>query len=445
MKDNACLGHAGLVSRRRFLRNTAWAFSVGAAFPSLVSARALGRDGGVAPSNRISLGLVGASQGMVNLNRFLPFPDAQAVAVCEVDAKRRENAVQRVNAHYQGNVARGWGDFREMFADAKLDAVILATPDHWHGVMAVAALRAGLDVFGEKPLAHTLAEGRAIADAARRHGRVWQTGSWQRSVATFRRAVELIRGGCLGKISRVEAGTYGGIPAAATSPPNLGKPPAGLDYEMWVGPAAWTDYDPRVTHLRWRYVLNYGGGRLMDFVGHHVDIAQWALDCDGTGPVRFSGTGEFAATPPYDAERSYRFECVYANGVEMTVSSELQPGVKFHGERGWLYVGRARGINGAASLTASDPAILAESPESGGTSVYRSDNHWRNFLDCVKTRAETVSPAEAGHRAASIGHLGHIAILTGRKIHWNPDTETIRGDAGASALLQPVFRGRWGI
>ncbi|MDR1498275.1 MAG: Gfo/Idh/MocA family oxidoreductase [Puniceicoccales bacterium] len=414
-------------------------------FPTIVSARALGRDGGVAPSNRIVLGLVGASQGMVNLSRFLPFPDVQVVAVCDVDTKRRENATRRVNTHYQRDVARGWRDFREMFARANLDAVILAAPDHWHAVMAVAALRAGLDVFGEKPLAHTLAEGRAIVDAVRRHGRVWQTGSWQRSISTFRRAVELVRSGCVGKISRIEVGTYGGIPSVAATPANIGKPPAGLDYEMWVGPAAWTDYDPRVTHLRWRYVLNYGGGRLMDFVGHHVDIAQWALGCDGTGPVRFSGKGEFATTPPYDAERNYRFVCTYANGMEMAVSSALQPGIKFYGERGWLYVGRARGINGAASLKASDPAILNETPDSGAVNIRYSDNHWRDFLECVKTRAETVSPAESGHRSASIGHLGHIAVLTGREIRWDPATETIRDDESASALLRPVFRGQWGI
>jgi predicted dehydrogenase len=377
------------------------------------------------------------------MERFLPFSDVQAVAVCETDSQRGAKAVQRINTHYKNNSAKLWRDFREMFSHAGLDAVVLAAPDHWHGVMGVTALRAGLDVFGEKPLTHTLAEGRAVCDTVKRHGRVWQTGSWQRSVATFRRATELIRGGVLGKISRVECGTLGGAPEPAGVPGNLGKPPSQLDYEMWVGPAQWTDYDPRVTHLRWRYVANYGGGRLIDFVGHHVDAALWALGLDRTGPTTVSGSGVFATTPPYDIETSYHYKCTFAGGLVLEASSELPQGAKFYGERGWLLVGRGRGINGTPFLKASSPSILEENPTVDG--VYRSDNHWRNFIDCVKSRAETIAPAEVGQRSASLGHLGHIAILTGRTIHWNPETETVRDDPGAAALLQPVFRGPWGI
>lgn len=377
------------------------------------------------------------------MERFLPFRDVQAIAVAETDYARGDKAVNRINAHYMNNSAKPWRDFREMFANAGLDAVVLAPPDHWHGVMGVAAVRAGLDVFGEKPLTHTLVEGRAVCDAVKQHGRVWQTGSWQRSVATFRRATELIRGGVLGKISRVECGTLGGAPTPAAAPSTLGNPPANLDYEMWVGPAQWTDYDPRVTHLRWRYVANYGGGRLIDFVGHHVDAALWALGLDCTGPEKVSGSGTFAMTPPYDIETSYRYECTFANGLVLEASSDLQQGAKFFGEHGWLLVGRGRGINGSPFLRASSSSILEENPAVSG--VYRSDNHWRNFIDCVKTRGETIAPAETGQRSASIGHLGHIAIQTGRTLHWNPATETFRDDPGAAALLQPVFRGAWGI
>jgi predicted dehydrogenase len=429
-------------SRRRFLGTAAAAFAA-AAFPDLIPARALGREGGVpAASNRIALGLVGTSQGWVNAERLLPFPDVVLTAICDTDSTRMARAVTRANEHYKGATARPWKDFREMFASARLDAVVLAAPDHWHGVMGVAAVRAGLDVFGEKPLAHTLAEGRAVCEAVRTHGRVWQTGSWQRSVPIFHRAAELIRGGALGTISHVECGTLGGAPAPAPTPENLGKPPAHLDYEMWVGPAQWTDYDPRVTHLRWRYVSNYGGGRLIDFVGHHVDIALWALGLDHTGPVRMRGNGDFATTPPYDIETRYEYECEFANGLRLLASSEFQQGAKFYGDRGWLLIGRGRGINGAAFLRASDPRLLEEAvPDS----LPRRDNHWRDFVDCVKSRSTPIAHAEAGHRSASIGHLAHIAIQTGREIRWDPVSENILDDPSASALLRPVFRGQWGI
>ncbi|MDR2863372.1 MAG: Gfo/Idh/MocA family oxidoreductase [Puniceicoccales bacterium] len=436
---------ASCISRRLFLRNAGMALAAGAVFPAIIPARALGRDGAVAPSNRVTLGLVGTSQGMVNLERCLPLSGVQAVAVCDTDAKRLAKAVRRVDEHYEAKGTRGYEDFREMFAKAGLDAVILAAPDHWHGIMAVAALRAGIDVYGEKPLAHTLAEGRAIVDAVKRHGRVWQTGCWQRSIGSFRRVAELVRNGRLGKISRVEVGTYSGTRELRARPADIGKPPAHLAYDLWVGPAQWTDYDSRVTHSNWRWVLNYGGGKLMDWVGHHGDIAQWALGLDATGPVKITGSGVFATTPPYDVEDKYQCECTYANGVVLSISSEFWAGAKFYGERGWLAVTRPRGGVRGGSIEASDPAVLDEVIGEGETQIYRSDDHWQNFIDCVRTRREPIATAEAAQRSASLGHLGHIAIQTGRVIHWDPDTETIQNDSGAAALLQPAFRVPWGI
>jgi len=439
------------LSRRRFLATVAGAFALPAAFPALAPARALGRDPVVpAPSNRITLALVGASQGMVNLERCLPFADVQVVAVCEADALRGERAVGRVNQFYAGTGGAGGArlrrDFREMFDRDAPDAAILAAPDHWHGIMAVEALRRGIDVFGEKPLAHTIAEGRAICEAVRRHGRVWQSGSWQRSVPAFRRAAELVRSGALGKVSHAEVGTYGHIPDARPRPADYGRPPATLDYDMWVGPAAWTPYDSRVTHLRWRYVMNYGGGRLIDFVGHHYDIAQWALGLDATGPLSVAGTGEVARVEPYDALADYEYTCEYAGGLTLRVGSKITPGVKFFGERGWLFVGRGRGINAPATLLASSPEILdAPAPAAPVAGIKTVANHWRDFLDSVRSRAETIAPAEAGHRAASVGHLAHTAILTGRKLRWNAATETVAGDPAANALLRPAFRAPWGL
>ena len=431
--------------RRRFLRNAGLSLAAGLAFPSLIPGRALGRGGAVPPSSRITLGVIGASQGMVNAERFLGFPDVQVTAVCDVDAVRLARAVRRINSHYGNEDVRPWGDFREMFARGGLDAVIIAPPDHWHGLMAIAAARAGLDVFGEKPVAHTLVEGRAVVNAIKHHGRVWQTGSWQRSERNFRQAAELVRNGRLGKISHVEIGTYGGLPPTRSVPADHARPPGTLDYDLWVGPAPWTDYDTRVTHNNWRYVLEYGGGKLMDWVGHHGDIAQWALGLDGSGPLKITATGAFGSTPPYDAAYKYNCTLTCASGTELRISSDFQPGAKFVGENGWIFASRGRGMGGTRYLDASSPDLLADGPGRHETHLYRSDDHWRNFIDCVKTRRETVAPVEAGHRSSSIGHLCHIAMQTGRTIHWDPAAENIQDDPGAASLLCPAFRAPWAL
>jgi predicted dehydrogenase len=432
-------------SRRRFLKNTAAALAAGALFPAIAPSRALGRDGFVAPSNRIALGVVGAGQGAYNLNRCY-FNDVQVVAGCDADTVRLQGLIRGINGQYKRDVAKGYQDFREMFAKANLDAVILAAPDHWHAIMAIAAARAGIDIWGEKPLGHTLAEGRAIVNAVKQHGVVWQTGSWQRSLAYFRRVVELVRNGRIGKVSHVEVGTCGdwGRPKRRSTGGTLGKPPAHLDYEMWLGPAQYQDFNPDITHYNWRWVLNFGGGNLMDWVGHHLDIAHWAMRRDDTGPVKIEPEDVLYSTPepnaPFDAERRYRYKCTYADGLVITVGGEIPPGAKFYGENGkWIYVDRGR------PLQASDPEILKDIIGPDEEQVYRSDNHWRNWFDCIRTRQTTSAPVEIGHRSASVGHLGHIAIQTGRAIHWDPVTETIKGDPAASALLYPAYRAPWAL
>jgi predicted dehydrogenase len=428
-----------MISRRSFLHKTGLAVAATIAFPTIIPSRVLGKDGAISPSNRIVIGAVGMGQGHFNMTRMLPFKDVQVVSICDVDDKQAAKGKQTVDNHYQNTDARTYRDFRDMFAKDNLDAVILAAPDHWHGIMSVAAARAGLDIFGEKPLAHTLREGRAICNAVRQHGRIWQTGSWQRSVPNFRQAVELVRNGRLGKITNIEVGTFGNFNGNAIKPPEapkLDRIPRELNYNLWLGPAPWRDYDSRIVHYNWRWNLDFGGGNLMDWVGHHVDIAHWAMDLDHTGPVKVSGSGEYGIVTPWNAETKYRYACTYQDGLTITVSSDFKGGTKFYGERGWIHVDR--GV-----LEASDPAILRETPNSGELFVYRSDDHWRNFIDCIKDRRNTISPCEAAHRSASVGHLGHIAILTGRTIRWNPRTETILDDPGATALLEPAFRSPW--
>ena len=426
---------AGQISRRNFLKHTGVALAAGAVFPTLIPAGALGRDGTTAPSNRIALGVVGLIQGWDGFHKCLGAPGVEGVGVCDVNSQRLNDRLSETHRRRNGKSAKGYRDFREMFASAKLDAVVLGAPDHWHGIMAVAAARAGLDIYGEKPLAHTLAEGRAIVDAVKRHGRIWQTGSWQRSEGNFRKAVNIVRNGLIGKLVRVDAGTLGAFGRARSTPSDFDKPPAHIDYDMWIGPAQWVPYDTRLVDFNWRWNLNFGGGNLMDWVGHHVDIAHWGMDKDNTGPVTVKGVfAKWATDYPYNAQRSYAYECTYADGLVMKVSSNS--GTKFIGEKGWVFVDRGR-------LDASPKSLLSFEPGANDYHAYNSRNHWHSFIDCVKTRKETITPAETAHRSASVGHLGHIALTTGRTIQWDPVTETIKDDPSASEMLKPAYRSPW--
>jgi predicted dehydrogenase len=433
---------AGL-SRRGFLKNTGLALAAGVAFPSVIPAKALGRDGNVAPSNRIALGCIGLQQGWNDgFQSSLQQRGVEGVALCDVDAKRLEDRLRNLRGRKdgKGKSAKGYKDFREMFAKANLDAVVIAPPDHWHGIMATTAARLGLDIYGEKPLAHTLKEGRAIVNAVKQHGRVWQTGSWQRSRGNFFRGVELVRNGRIGKLARVEVGTLGywGDKKGKKTPDNLGKPPAHLDYDLYVGPAEWHDYDPRVVHYNWRWTLHFGGGNLMDWVGHHVDIAHWGAGKDETGPVKVEPIAvDYATDGVFDAEKTYHYRATYADGLVIEVNSSS--GTKFIGEDGrWVKVNRGH-------LSASDPKILSEVIGDEEYHPYKSNNHAGNFIDCIRSRKVTITPAETAHRSASVGHLGHIALQVGRTIRFDPVSETIQDDTAANALLSPTYRSGWSL
>ena len=433
--DKATTCTASGLSRRGFLQKAGLALAAGITAPAFIPASALGRDGHTAPSNRIALGVVGLVQGWDGFYKCARGTGVEAVGLCDVNAKRLEGRLREARGWHNGKSAKGYRDFREMFASAKLDAVVLGAPDHWHGIMAVAAARAGLDIYGEKPLAHTLSEGRAIVEAVKQHGRIWQTGSWQRSGGEFRKAINIVRNGLIGKITRVEAGTLGDFRRSSSQPADFGKPPAHLDYDMWVGPAQWIPYDSRIIDFHWRWNLNFGGGNLMDWVGHHVDIAQWGINRDHTGPVQIKGIkAKWANDYPYDAQRTYEYECTYADGLVMRVNSGH--GTKFFGEDGkWVYVNRGH-------IDARPKSLLNFVPGPGDFQAY-DRNHWLNFIDCVRTREQTIAPVETAHRSASVGHLGHIALLTGRTLQWDPETETIKDDPTASALLKPVYRSPW--
>ena len=431
--------------RREFLKAAPLALAGVAAFPSIVKASAIGRAGAVAPSDRIVMAGIGfGMQGPSNMKSFLGKNEVQWVGVCDLDPAALGRAQDTVNTHYGTQDCSTYLDYRALFARRDLDAVSIAVPDHWHALLSITAVRSGLDVYGEKPFTHSLREGRALCDAVTRYGRVWQTGSWQRSVDNFHRAAELVRNGRIGKVQRVEVGLPAGHYdfAKTFGQETVEAPPAGFDYDTWLGPAPWAPYCKARVHMNWRWNMDYGGGQLMDWVGHHLDIAHWALGLERTGPVEVKGTGEFPTTGIYNSAVRYWVETRYADGTPMVLAGgypEIQSGTKWIGETGWVWVDRG-------GFDASNPdwkqgRNLPE--ELRKVKLYESRNHYQNFLDCVKSRQPTIAPVATAHHSAIPGHLGLISMLTGRKIRWNVQREHIIGDAEASKMLTRGYRAPW--
>jgi len=444
VKEPAC---GQRLSRRHFLKSAG-----AAAFPYIIPSAALGKAGSVAPSNRIVMASIGVGgQGDRDMRSFLEHRDVQLVAVCDVDSgsrnyeqgwyRGRSAAVEAVTDHYAKHQRDGtysgcgeYGDYRELLARDDIDAVSIATPDHWHAVIAVAAAKSGKDIYCQKPLSLTIPGGRAIADAVSRYGRVFQCGSQRRSDAACRRSCELVRNGRIGKLHTVRVGLPGGHSNPGYSMPATPMAvPEGFDYDMWLGPAPFAPYTHKRCHWTFRWILDYSGGQVTDWGAHFVDMAHWGMGTEHTGPIEVEGRGTFPnETTLWNTATSFHFECKYANGVNMIVSSR-GGGVRFEGSDGWI------DLAGATQ------------PESIGTSVigphetrlYVSREQHANFVDCVKSRRPTAAPAEVAHRSITPSHLGNIAMQLGRKIRWDPDTEQIIGDETASRMLTRPMRAPW--
>ena len=430
------------VSRRQFLALA----GVALALPSIIPSRALGREDAPAASQRITLGLVGCgNMGTTNTEAFLALKECQIVAACDVDKKHLENRVNLVNKHYQNHDCKSYHDFRELMGRTDIDAVMLAVPDHWHELVAVEAARHGKDIYGEKPLAHTIAEQQAMVAAVQANKRIWQTGSWQRSFANFHKAAEIVRNGLIGQVTRVEVGLPGGNNNSGNEARSMApsEPPPELDYDTWMGPSKMMPYIQGRTHRNWRWNYNTGGGQLMDWIGHHCDIAHWGCDFDNSGPSEVEGHGEF---PPKDAvwntASKYRIELRYPQDITMVIAGgypEIRGGVKWIGTGGWVWVDR--GSFEGSNEEWRDYRTLPD--ELRKVRLYQSTDHHQNFLDCVKSRKPTITPIETAHHSAIPGHLGLISMLVGRKLKWEVLTEKIPGDAEASELLGRPYRPPW--
>jgi predicted dehydrogenase len=444
------------VRRREFLQRvgTGLAASAAVGFPTLVPASVLGRR---APSKQINIGAIGT--GRISRGHDLPGiwadPGARIMAVCDLDATRVADAVRLVNDHYakeSGTPYSGvtaYADYRELLANRDIDAVVISTPDHWHALIAVAAVRAGKDVYLQKPASLTIAEGRVLSDAVRASGRIFQIGSQQRSSPQFRLAAELVRNGRIGRIQTVRIGLPGD-PSGQVEPEM--PVPAGLDYDRWLGSTPVVYYTENRVHPHigygrpgWLRCEQFGAGMITGWGSHHLDCAHWALDTEHTGPIEVWGTAEFPRSGLWDVHGAFRTEALYANGVHMIVSGDFPNGIRFEGTEGWIFVSRGNETVTASdpqsrltdpqALAASDPRILTSVIGPGGVHLYESHDHHRNWLDCIRTRREPIAPVEIAHRSCSACLLHHIAMKLPRRLHWNPVAERFVGDDEANARL----------
>ena len=342
-------------NRRDFLRKTS-ALSVSLClFPTFIKASALGHEGNVPPGDKISMVLIGCGgMGRGNMNSFLNFKDVMITAVCDVDDNQSARAKQMVDEKYGNSDCRVYKDYRELLEKEKTDTAILALPDQWHALISCAFADKKIDIYGEKPLARYLVESRAIANSVKRNNIIWQTGSQQRSGDNFHKACELVRNGRIGKVDYVEVGLPDGNHYIGNPP--VREIPAGVDWDMWLGPAPEVPFRG-VLHFNWRWIMDYSGGQLTDWAGHHIDIAHWGLGLDSTGPVSIEGKGRPNRDGIYNVPVEYDFNCVYADGLLIRVANQSKlkngMGTMWKGTNGWIHVTRG-------GLKASDENILKE-------------------------------------------------------------------------------------
>ncbi len=427
-------------TRRQLLQGASLAV---AGAPMIVKASALGLGGAMAPSDKVTVCNIGLGwMGFDgHVKDFTKVASARVVAVCDIDEEHLDRAKAYVDNAYGDHGCGTYHAFEEVLMRRDIDAVSIAIPDHWHGIVATSAARAKKDIYCEKPLAHNFHEGLMMVQECQRNNRVWQTGSWQRSVDNFRQACELVRNGRIGKVRAVEVGLPSGYyEVKDQSKFDVSEPPKTLFYDRWQGPAPEVPYREACVHVNWRWNLNYGGGQLMDWIGHHVDIAHWGMGWDDTGPVEVEGQGEYPArTDLFNTAKRYIVHCKYPDGTPMTIAggyAEIKSGTKWMGDEGWVWEDRGR-------LDANPISLLDEKPADHAIKLkanHDAHGHYEEFIECVRTRGRTLTPAEVAMHSATPGWLGQIAMLTGRKIKWDPVNLEILGDDEAARLLRRHMR-----
>jgi predicted dehydrogenase len=452
-------------SRRWFLKASVGALAAGCAGkngkngegvgtgPTIVKPSALGGGNGNAPppSERVTVGFIGiGNMGSGHLGNFLSNREVQLLAMCDVREEVRNKTKKQVEDRYadvfDSSSYSGCGtylDFQEMLGREDMDAVLIATPEHWHAIMSIEAAKAGKDIYCEKPLSHTIKEARAMVEAVRRYSRVFQTGSQQRSDSNFRLGCEIVRNGRIGKLQSVHV-NVGGTSNWAFLPEQ--PVPPGLDWDRWLGPAPFAPYNAERASGSysggWRLIRDYSGGMMTDWGAHHFDIAQWGLGMDESGPVEIH--------PPNGKEHKV-LTYVYGNGVpvyHMFGPNEAQVrlpfsdskrkvnGVLFVGDKGWVETNRGY-------LKTSPESLAREPMGPNEIHLYKSSNHVGDWINCIKSRRRPICDVEVGARSITVCHLGNIAYWLNRSIKWDPQKEQIIGDEEANRMLQMPMRGPW--
>ena len=424
------------VTRRAFLKGAVTA----AAVPYFVPASALGRGGWKPPGERITVGFIGiGNMGGGHLGGFLADKQVQVVAVCDVDAVKRGNARKQVEEKYAADRQAGafkgcdeYNEFENLLERRDIDAILLAPPDHWHAIIAIAAARAGKDIYCEKPMSLTVREARAMVAGVRRYGRVFQTGSQQRSSSNFRRGCELVRSGRIGKLQTVHVNV--GRPSQEAYLPEEPVRP-GLDWDRWLGPAPFQPYN--ATRCSgdygggWRHIRDYSGGMMTDWGAHHFDIAQWGMGMDENGPVEI--------IPP-DGKEYKTLTYKYANGVTMYRGKKAGD----HEVNGVLFTGTDGRVEVNRGHLRTWPEEVGRQPLGPDeVHLYESPGHRQDWINCVRTRQRPICDVAIGASSVTVCHLGNIAYWLGRPLKWNPDKQEIIGDQEASRWLDRPKRAPW--
>ncbi len=442
----------GGVSRRQFLRAGGAAAAV-AGFPTIVPSSVFGQ---MAPSRQINVGAIGV--GRISRGHDLPAifknDGARVIAVCDLDANRVELGKRLVNDTYAKKTGKtyegvtGYHDYHDLLANKDIDAVVISTPDHQHAIVAAAAVRAGKDVYLQKPASLTISEGRYLSNAVQASGRILQVGSQQRSWKQFHRACELVRNGRIGEVKHVEIGLPGDPAGGDPTPMPV---PAGFDYDAWLGSTPEAPYTiDRVMPTKdfsrpgWLRMEQFGAGMITGWGAHHVDTAHWGMNTEYTGPVEIWGEAEFPTHGLWNVHGKFLTHAIYANGMTMDISGDFPNGIKWYGTKGWIFVQRDEQASPTATaedkakvqpLMASDPRMLDSVIGPDEIHLPTSPEHHGNWLQCVRTRQQPLAPIEIGHRACSTCLLHHAAMHLRRRLHWDPERERFQNDEEANSLL----------